>query len=219
MNQKSILLLEDDALLGASLEDFLDEEGYSVVWVRNGQEALDACFNQRFHLFLLDINVPLLDGITLLKELRQSGNTTPSIFLTSYQDQETLKTAFTNGADDYLKKPVDMDELALRVGALIRRSYGEDKRCFEGLCIDDEHKTILINDKPLALSIKEYQLLVLLIDNMEKVVTKEMIIDTLWRSNESISDGAIRVYINRIKSEIGSEKIENIRGIGYRLVS
>lgn len=217
-NQRSILLLEDDLLLGESLEDFLDEEGYGVTHVRNGQEALDVSFETRFELFILDINVPLIDGLTLLKELRQAGNMTPAIFLTSHQDQETLKEGFANGADDYLKKPVDMDELSLRVAALMRRSYGAQKRCYENICIDAVHKTIMVDDKALNLSVKEYELMVLLLDNIEQVVTKDMIIDALWSTHESVSDGAIRVYINRVKSEIGSDKIENIRGIGYRLV-
>jgi len=216
---RTVLLLEDDLLLGESLEDYLEEEGYEVVLVRNGQEALEASYAKKFNLFLLDINVPLIDGVTLLKELRHAGDMTPAIFLTSYQDKDTLTQAFASGADDYLKKPVDMDELSFRIEALMRRCYGEEKRCYGLYCIDESHKSIYVDSNLLNLSIKEYQLMLLFINNINKVVTKEMIIETLWSAQESVSDGAVRVYINRIKNEIGGEKIENIRGIGYRLVS
>ena len=122
----SILLLEDDLLLGESLKDFLEEEGFYVILCRNGQEALNRSYEQHFDLYLLDINVPLVSGLDLLRDLREADDRTPAIFLTSHQEKSVMLEGFGRGADDYLKKPVDMDELLVRVAALLRRTKGED---------------------------------------------------------------------------------------------
>ncbi|PHM17923.1 MAG: two-component system response regulator [Sulfuricurvum sp. PD_MW2] len=214
-----ILLLEDDLLFGESIVDVLEEEGFGVVLCRNGQSALDETYKNQFDLYLLDINVPLIDGLSLLKELRRANDLTPTIYLTSHNEIEKLSQAFEIGADDYLKKPFNIDELIVRIHALLRRTKGKSRDCVGTLCIDELHKCILMGDKELELSLKEYQLMGLLIRNAGEIVTKEMIMDTLWSPSEMISDGAIRVYINRLKQEIGSDMIVNIRGVGYRLVS
>jgi len=215
-----ILFLEDDLLLGESIQDFLEEEGFEVDFCRNGQEALSATFNTRFDLYLLDINIPLIDGLALLKELRDSRDDTPAIYLTSHKDPAILRKAYENGADDYLKKPFDTDELLLRINALLRRRNGTAKRqCVGELCLDREHKAVFLEGKEIVFSPKEYQLIALLIQNVGEVVTKEMMIDELWNASEMMSEGAIRVYINRLKQEIGNDRIINVRGMGYRLVS
>ncbi|MFY9141734.1 response regulator transcription factor [Sulfuricurvum sp.] len=214
-----VLLLEDDLLFGESIMDVLEEEEFEVVLCRNGQEALDETYKNHFDLYLLDINVPLIDGLSLLKELRRANDTTPTIYLTSHQEIETLSKAFEIGADDYLKKPFNNDELIVRLHALLRRTKGKERFCVGDLCLDDVHKCILKEGKEIPFSLKEYQLMALFIRNAGEIVTKEMIMDTLWNPSEMISDGAIRVYINRLKQEIGSELIVNIRGVGYRLVS
>lgn len=206
-------------LFGESIVDVLEEEGFEVVLCRNGQSALDETYKNQFDLYLLDINVPLIDGLSLLKELRRANDLTPTIYLTSHNEIEKLSQAFEIGAEDYLKKPFNTDELIVRVHALLRRTKGKSRHCAGILCIDELHKCILMGDKELALSLKEYQLMGLLIRNVGEIVTKEMIMDALWSPSEMISDGAIRVYINRLKQEIGSDLIVNIRGVGYRLVS
>lgn len=214
-----ILLLEDDLLLGESIVDFLEEEGYRVVLCRNGQEALDATYQDHFDLYLLDINVPLIDGLSLLKELRAAKDITPAIYLTSHQEIEKLSKAFEIGADDYLKKPFDAEELLIRIRAILRRNENKN-RCYVGeLCLDQQHKSLRIGENHIVLSQKEYLLMELLILNAGEIVTKEMIIHTLWNPSESVSEGAIRVYINRLKQEIGAQRIVNVRGMGYRLVS
>ncbi|MEA1920430.1 MAG: response regulator transcription factor [Campylobacterota bacterium] len=214
-----ILLLEDDLLFGETLQDFLEEEGCEITLCRNGEEALETIYANRFDLYLLDINVPLIDGLTLLSELRSANDITPAIYLTSYNDKETLAKAFENGGDDYLKKPFDMDELLLRIHALMRRAQGERKLCIKELCIDDKYKRVMYKEQELRLATKEYQLLRLLMRHVGEVVTKEMIIEALWNASQSVSDGAIRVYINRLKHELDDFSIENIRGVGYRFVS
>ncbi|MEA2110968.1 MAG: response regulator transcription factor [Campylobacterota bacterium] len=214
-----ILLLEDDILFGESLQDLLEDESYEVVLCRNGQEALDATYNSKFNLYLLDINVPLIDGISLLKDLRHSNDRTPAIFLTSHVQKEVMVNGFISGADDYMKKPFDTDELLLRMHALLLRANSIQNESYGSLRIDKQQKRIFKDDCELDLSVKEYTLLALMIRQNGKVVTKEVIINELWHACESVSDGAIRVYINRLKGELGSEAIENIRGVGYRLVS
>ena len=218
-NRSSVLLLEDDLLLGESVEDLLDEAGYRVLWCKNGQEALDTSFENKFDLYLLDINVPLIDGLTLLKELRNAEDNTPAIFLTSHQEKTVMQEGFENGADDYIKKPFDNDELLLRIQALLRRTQGKTNKCSGSLCVDMKRSVIYEDKKLLSLSKKEFTLLSLLIENTDKVVSKEMMVDALWTHSSSVSDGSLRVLITRLKQELNSVVIENIRGIGYRLVS
>lgn len=213
-----ILLLEDDLLFGESIVDVLEEEGFGVLLCRNGQEALDEIYKSHFDLYLLDVNVPVIDGLSLLQELRRANDKTPTIYLTSHQEIEILSQAFEIGADDYLKKPFNTDELLVRIHALLRRNKPKNRLCVGSLCLDELHKCILQNGKEIPFSLKEYQLMALFIRNAGEIVTKEMIMDTLWTPSEMISDGAIRVYINRLKQEVGSEAIVNIRGVGYRLV-
>lgn len=214
-----VLLLEDDLLFAETLTDLLEENGFEVAHCANGQNALDKTFLQKFDLYLLDINVPLINGTTLLKELRESKDNTPAIFLTSHKDKEMLKKGFTSGCDDFITKPFDTDELLFRVNAILKRAKNNAVECVGLLCNDDTHKRILYDDKELELSKKEYELLLLLMRHVNNTVPKELILDELWSSSESGSDGALRVYINRIKQLLPQMSIENVRGIGYKLVS
>ena len=213
-----ILLLEDDHLFGETVVDLLEEEGYEVSHYTNGQDALDATFASKFDMYLLDINVPLIKGTTLLGELRASDDDTPAIFLTSHNDKETLALGFGNGADDYMSKPFDMDELLLRLKALLRRNQKHTKSIGK-LSHDAFHKLVLYDGEAVELSKKEYELLVVLMRHVNVPVTKESILDELWGYSDGGSEGAIRVYINRIKQLIPELSIENIRGVGYKLVS
>jgi len=214
-----ILFLEDDILLAETIVDLLEDSEFMVTHVPNGQEALNQTFIQKFDLYLLDINVPLIDGITLLKELRESADDTPAIFLTSHKEKEMLKTAFLSGGDDYITKPFDNDELILRIEALTKRNKQNNVECVGLLCHDEIHKSILYDKKELELSKKEYELLLLLMTHANTTVPKELILDELWSSSEAGSDGVVRVYINRIKQLLPDMTIENIRAVGYKLVS
>ena len=214
-----ILLLEDDLLFGETIVDLLGDEGYTVEHFANGQDALDATFREKFDLYLLDINVPLINGLSLLKELREAEDTTPTIFLTSRKDKESLEEGFLNGGDDYITKPFDMDEMLLRIKAVLRRSKKDEANCIDDFCYDEVHKTIRYKGKVLELSQKEYGLLLLFIKHINETLPKELIIDELWSSAEGGSDGVVRVYVNRLKQLLPELNIENVRGIGYRLVS
>lgn len=212
-----ILLLEDDLLFGETLVDLLED--YEVTHVPNGQNALDATFEENFDLYLLDINVPLIDGITLLKELRAADDTTPAIFLTSHKEKSKLLDAFKIGCDDYLTKPFDNDELLLRIKALLSRLVDKKTSCIDKLCLDKIHRRILYDGVELDLSVKEYQLLSLLMLHVNSTVPKELIINELWSVDEGGSNGALRVYISRIKQLLPDINIQNVRAIGYKLVS
>jgi len=214
-----ILLLEDDILFADTIIDLLQDAGYDVTHVTNGQNAIDITYSHKFDLYLLDVNVPIVDGMTLLKELRDSDDKTPAMFLTSHKSKEMLKRGFLNGADDYMTKPFDADEVLLRISAILNRANSTAAKSNELLYHDTVHKRILYKNQELNLSKKEYDLLLLLMKHINNTVPKEMIIDELWSSSESGSDGAVRVYITRIKQLIPEMNIENVRGIGYKLVS
>jgi len=214
-----ILLLEDDFLFAQTLTDLLEDEEYEVTHVPNGQSALDATFSDKFDLYIFDINVPLLKGTSVLENLRDAEDNTPAIFLTSHKDKESLEEGFLSGGDDYITKPFDNTELLLRLHALLKRSKKLDKKCVKDFCYDTKNSTIFYKNNELELSKKEYQLLILFIQNINSAVSKESIIDELWGSGENGSDGAIRVYINRLKQLLPDLEIQNIRGIGYKLVS
>jgi len=213
-----ILLLEDDLLFGETLSDLLVDAGYEVMHFFNGKDALNATFETKFDVYLLDINVPLIDGVSLLGELRDAHDMTPTIFLTSHKDKQMLRRSFMNGGDDYITKPFDNDELLLRLQALLKRTSKQPPKAMGAFVHDALHKTIHYENKSLELSKKEYELLVILLDNVNGTVPKELILQTLWSANEGGSEGAIRVYINRIKQLLPKVKIENVRGIGYKLV-
>lgn len=186
---------------------------------RNGNEALEATYVKKFDGYLLDVNVPLMDGLSLLRSLRTADDQTPTMFLTSHCDMQTLSTAYENGADDYLKKPFEIQELIMRLSVLLRRSKTKSQpQSLGSLTLDEFHKRILLDENQITLTPKEYQLMALLIRHSGEVVTKEMMIDELWSASEMMSEGAIRVYINRLKHLIGSAEIQNVRGFGYRLV-
>ncbi|TLP36272.1 response regulator transcription factor [Arcobacter arenosus] len=214
-----ILVLEDDELFLETLEDFLEDEGFEIKTASNGEEVLSITYENNFDLYLFDINVPLIDGISLLKELRNSGDNTPAIYLTSYKDKEKLTQGFLTGCDDYLKKPIDLDELLLRIQSLLKRSGKsfEDIKLTEYLTFDPMNRRVLSNGTDINLAAKVIDLLELFLEKKEKIITKEMIIDRLWGCSEGYSEGSIRVYINNLKKLLGKDSIKNIKGIGYKI--
>jgi DNA-binding response OmpR family regulator len=214
-----ILVLEDDELFASTVEDFLSDEGFEVDIARDGEECLELNFKKNYDLYLLDINVPKINGLDLLVQLRNSGDNTPSIFLTSYKDKDTLQQAFLNGCDDYLKKPADLDELLLRIKALLKRNKKQFDviRLSDSLIFNPTSKRVYENEVDLNLPIKVLELLELFIENRGEIVTKEMIINKLWATSQEYSEGSIRVYINQIKKLLDKDTILNIKGVGYKI--
>ena len=214
-----ILILEDDDLFASSLEDFLSEEGFEVDIAKDGEECLELNYIKNYDLYIFDINVPKINGLDLLEQLRQSDDNTPTIFLTSYKDKDTLHDAFLKGCDDYLKKPADLDELILRIKALLKRNKKQFKviDLSNNFTFNPSTKRVYENEVDLNLPIKVLDLIELFLENKGEIVTKNMIISKLWTTQEEYSEGSIRVYINQIKKILGKDAISNIKGIGYKI--
>lgn len=214
-----ILILEDDLLFAQSLEDCLEDEGYKIHLAKDSETMIELSYMNNYDLYLLDINVPGISGLDLLKDLREAGDNTPSIFLSSYKDQETLKNAFINGADDFLRKPIDLEELFLRISSLLKRSGKriESLVLKNGLSYDAQKSRLFLNERDLNVPIKVMHLFELCLENRKSIITKEMIVSKLWTLNEDYSEGSIRVYVNNLKKILGKESIINIKGIGYKI--
>lgn len=215
-----ILVLEDDLLFASTLEDFLGSEGFFVDIAKDGQECLDLNYENNYDLYIFDINVPKINGLELLKSLRENNDNTPTIFLTSYKDKDTLKEAFLKGCDDYIKKPVDLDELYLRIKALLKRNKKEFDlvHLSPSIIFDPVKKRVFENEIDLNLPIKVLELIELFVENNGDIVTKDMIINRLWSASESYSDGSIRVYINHVKKLFeNKDSVVNVKGIGYKV--
>ena len=214
-----ILILEDDDLFASTLEDFLSDEGFEVDIAKDGEECLELNFKKNYGLYIFDINVPKINGLDLLEQLRQSDDNTPTIFLTSYKDKDTLHDAFLKGCDDYLKKPADLDELILRIKALLKRNKKQFKviDLSNNFTFNPSTKRVYENEVDLNLPIKVLDLIELFLENKGEIVTKNMIISKLWTTQEEYSEGSIRVYINQIKKILGKDAISNIKGIGYKI--
>lgn len=213
-----ILSVEDDLLLLETIEDFLQIKKYKVQGARSGKEALELCYKENFDLYLWDINLPDLDGIKCLQMLRDAGDRTPAIFLTSATNKKSIKSGFLAGGDDYIKKPFDLEELHLRILAILRRSGADDAKIYidENFAINPARKTLLKNNKAFHINPKDFTLLSLFVQNRGKIVTKDMIVNSLWSRSENINESSIRVYVNNLKKIFGKDSISNIRSIGYR---
>ncbi|MEA3554862.1 MAG: response regulator transcription factor [Campylobacterota bacterium] len=217
----NILLLEDDELFSLSLIDYLEEfEDFKITHASSAADFLDYSYSNRYNIYLLDINVPDINGLDLLKELRQSDDNTPSIFLTSYKDKETLKTGFLNGADDFLTKPFDMDELILRINSLIKRTNIQNIISLGNCEFNFDTKCVKKDGKEIKFGLKALELFELFYLNNNAIVSKDMIINKLWNTDEQFSDGSIRVYVTNIKKLFDDEnsfKISSIKNIGYKI--
>ena len=216
-----ILLLEDDELFSLSLIDYLEEfSEVNITHVNNSTEMLELIYENRYDLYLLDINLPDISGLDLLKDIRNATDDTPTIFLTSYKDKETLTQGFENGADDFLTKPFDMDELILRINSLMKRVKKQNQISLGNIEINFDTKEVKVNKNTVKFSLKALELFELFYQNNNAIVTKDMIINRLWTTNESYSEGSIRVYVNSIKKLfVDSElfKVTNIKNIGYKI--
>jgi len=212
-----ILLLEDNELFASSLKEYLELELFEVTLASNGEEVLELTYTNKFDIYLFDINVPKINGLEILRLLRQTEDNTPCIYLTSFKDKETLTNGFKCGADDYMIKPFDEDELILRINALLKRS----NKVISNIIInntqfDCQTNTFIKDNIELHTSKKVIDLFLLFYENKNLIVTKDMIINKLWNSFEEYSEGSIRVYISKLKEILGSDTIVNVKGQGYK---
>ncbi len=213
-----ILLLEDDEVLSETLVELLEGEGFKVTHVTDGEMALDSTFVKTFDLFLFDVNVPFLDGFELLKSLRETEDRTPTIFITSLSDIASLSKGFDVGADDYIKKPFDFDELVVRINALLKKAYNtySDEIVVDNFRFIIEKNELFRDDEFIALAPYDLEITKLLFQNLDKTLTKEIIFQNLNHASE-MSEGALRVHINKLRKT--GLPITTIKGIGYRLAS
>jgi len=210
-----ILLLEDDKLFNETLQDFLEEEGFALACALDPRTALELTYRSNFDLYLFDVNLPYENGFDLLKRLRESGDMTPTIFLTSREDKASLQEGFALGADDYMRKPVDLDELLLRIRAIIRRQTREEILQLGAYRLDLVSKSLTHTDgEAVEISQKAVDLLIVLLEADTATVSAERIKDKLWAASKTPSEGALRVYVTQIKKYF-PEAIKNIRGVGY----
>ena len=212
-----ILLLEDDKLYSETLKDFLEEEGFEVEIVYDPYSAYDLVFENSYDLYLFDINLPFEDGITTLKNLRKADDTTPAIFITSREDRDSLIDAFGVGCDDYLRKPIDLDELLLRIEALLKRTNKSSIIILGTYVIDKNKRDLFLNGKALHIGLKPFTLLELFVENDGRALSYDEIYRVLWGSQEA-SYGALRVYISKLKHYFPNA-IETLRGYGYKFES
>lgn len=213
---KKILLVEDDLILGETIEELLLDEKFEVVWVKDGQEALNSTFIQEFDIFLLDVNIPFINGFELLKELRDSGDKTPSIYITANIDTQSLKKGFEVGADDYIKKPFDFDELLIRIENALKKSFKSYDTIvsYDNLKYNVEEQALYLDEKLIHLSPSEENLVKYFLKNIGKILSKDELIFQTNRDSDG-SDSVLRVQISKLK-KIGF-KITNVRSIGYKL--
>lgn len=205
-----ILLLEDDSLLSATLLDLLRAEDFEVTHARDGEEALEISYAQKFDLYLLDINVPLLNGIDFLKLLRDCGDLTPAFFISALKDIKTISKAFDTACDDYIKKPFDFDELLIRIKAHIVKKNPEIM--YGTMRYDLLAKRIFSDGIEVDLGYVDKEIFDLLVRNMGQTIEKTLFFDVM----EKPSDLALRVHITKLKKRF-SLHVTNIKSIGYRL--
>jgi len=207
-----ILLLEDDPILAKTILKYIKLNNYSVDWVKNGEEALEYCYNNRYIIYLFDINVPSLNGIDLLKSLRDYGDKTPTILISALVDISSITKGFVAGADDYLKKPFDPEELIVRIKAKTEFMQ-KSNIIFRDFEIDTINNKILLNGVELNLGIVQNNILITLIKNYPNPVIQ----DTLFELLEKPSNLALRVNISKIKKKLNIN-IKNVRGVGYKII-
>jgi len=205
-----ILLLEDDEILSQTLNELLESQGYEVHLAKDGNIALDLSFELKFDLYLLDVNVPFLNGFDFLKELRDSGDETTAFFLTALSDIDSLSKGFQVGADDYIKKPFEFDELLVRINAKLKVNSNLIK--YKNLEYNIKTNEIKNENKNVNIPQIDKDIFLLFLKNVGNIVDKSLIFELM----EKPTDVGLRVHITKIKKLLHVD-ITNIRGQGYRL--
>lgn len=212
-----LLLVEDDALLGDGLRAGLEQDGYSVDWLRDGTSAEAALGSGSYDLAVLDINLPGRSGLQLLKGLRHSGSTLPVLLLTARDTVADRVAGLDSGADDYLIKPFDLDELLARLRALLRRQGGRatpELRHGE-LVLDPAAHTVTLAGAPIEISPREFAVLQLLLENRGKVLSRSRLEEGLYSWQSEVESNAVEVYIHHLRKKLGQSLIRTVRGVGY----
>lgn len=214
-----LLLVEDDAMLGASLKKALTLNHYGVDWVEDGESALLMLKSNPYKAVVLDINLPKLSGLEVLKAARTSKNAVPILVLTARDTPLQKVEGLDLGADDYLVKPFDLSELLARLRALIRRSEGRQETMLVSgdVELDPSASIVRKGGQPVLLTAKEFKTLLLLMERLGKFVTKSEIEYTLYSADDAAESNTVEVAIYNLRKKLGSKFIETIRGVGYRI--
>ena len=214
-----ILLVEDDSLLGEAVRDGLRQEGYVVDWVPDGGTALAALSTSNFSALVLDLGLPDGDGLSVLRWLRQHGETTPVVIVTARDRVSDRIGGLDAGADDYLIKPFDIDELGARLRAVTRRIDGcaESQLTAGEVVLDLRRRTVTCQGVPAALTAREYAVVELLMRKAGCLVTRAEIEEELYGFDDHIASNAIEVHIHNLRRKLGPGFITNLKGRGYRV--
>ena len=214
-----ILFLEDDPIIKDIVVEFLEDQNYEVNYAFSIVEAIRFLDDNKYDLFIFDVNVPDGDGFSFLNTLRDNGNTTPAIFITARNQIDDMKLGFSSGCDDYIKKPFLLDELEIRINN-IKRIYQLDTniQICDGIEINKQSQSIIINSTVKTMREKEMQVLEYLAKNDNRVISHDELVQNIWALSDYPSDSTLRTYIKNLRSLLGNEKIETIKGVGYRFI-
>lgn len=212
-----LLLIEDDTALGEGIHQALSREGYTVDWLKDGSDALHSLLSEAFDLALLDLGLPRMDGLDVLRRLRDSGSNLPVLILTARDATEDRIAGLDAGADDYLVKPFDLAELKARLRALLRRSAGRARVLIEhaGISLDPSTQQVTYHNEAVSLTPKEYQLLYELLSPPGRVMTRERLMQLLYGWNEEAESNTLEVHIHHLRKKFSTDLIRTIRGVGY----
>lgn len=215
-----ILLAEDDPLLGDGLRAGLRQLGFQVDWVRDGDAAERELRAQSYAAAVLDLGLPLKDGMDVLADIRRAGLTLPVLVLTARDAVPDRIRGLDVGADDYVVKPVDLQELAARLRALVRRAHGQpqERLQVQGVVLDPAARSVHRDGVPVALSMREFDLLQLLMLNAGRVLSREHLEQHLYSWGQEVESNAVEVHVHHLRRKLGAELIQTVRGVGYVLL-
>ena len=212
-----LLLVEDDPMIGEAVQDLLRAEHYAVDWARDGDAADTALRTQAYDLVLLDLGLPRRDGLAVLRELRARKNRTPVLVATARDSVAQRIEGLDAGADDYVLKPYDLDELLARIRALVRRAAGRAEPVYEhGLVsLNPATREAAVKGEPVQLSAREWSVLEPLIARPGIVLSRAQLEEKLYGWKDEISSNAVEVYIHGLRKKLGADLIQTVRGLGY----
>ena len=212
-----ILLVEDDRMLGDGLQAGLTQAGYAVDWLRDGEAAVAALSTETFAAVVLDLGLPKRDGLSVLQWLRGRHDATPVLILTARDQLEDKVRGLDLGADDYVLKPFDLDEIAARLRALVRRAHGrpEPVLAVGEIELNPAARTVTRAGQAVELTPREFDLLHVLLQNAGHVLTRRALEEQLYTWNEAVDSNALEVHVHHLRRKLGNELIRTVRGVGY----
>lgn len=213
-----ILVVEDDQIIREGISEYLSEFGYDIVQAKDGQEALKNFESYEINLVILDIQIPLLNGLEVLKEIRKKSEL-PVLMLTAFNDEEYKINAFSSLADGYMEKPFSLPVLKVRIDSLIKRHFGNHEKFeYNNAEVDFTSYSAKFNGEDVDINAKELEILKYLLENEGQALTRTQIIDNVWKETDEIPfDRVIDVYIKELRKKLGLDCIVTIRNVGYKL--